>query len=115
MTQGIASVASAFACGGTLDGVRLLGMDTIEKMVEEQISGTDRVTQMPMRFGLGFGLNDPHGPKPRTLYWGGWGGSSVNIDLDARVSQSYVMNSMRVGTTGDSRSIRLANALFASM
>ena len=116
--RSVARVAAALACGGELDGVRLLGTDTIEKTIEEQSSGTDLVLQMPIRFGLGFGINDPAwpmGPNPRTFFWGGWGGSTVVIDLDARVSHSYVMNLMREGTTGDSRSIRLRQALYASL
>lgn len=116
--RSVARIVAALACGGTLDGVRLLGMETIEKAIEEQISGTDLVLQMPIRFGLGFGLSDPlwpMGPNPRTFFWGGWGGSTVVIDLDARVSHSYVMNLMHMGLTGDSRSARLMNALYASL
>ena len=116
--RSVARVVAALACGGTLDGVRLLGMETIEKAIEEQISGTDLVMQMPIRYGLGFGLNGPlwpMGPNPRTFFWGGWGGSTVVIDLDARVSHSYVMNLMHVGLTGDPRSARLMNALYASL
>jgi CubicO group peptidase (beta-lactamase class C family) len=116
--RAVARVTAALACGGTLDGVRLLGMETIEKAITEQISGTDLVMQMPIRFGLGYGLNDPlwpQGPNPRTFFWGGWGGSTVVIDLDARISHSYVMNRMDVGLTGDPRSIRLREALYASL
>jgi len=117
--RSVARVVAALACGGTLDGVRLLGMDTIEKAIEEQISGTDLVMQIPVRLGLGFGLNDPlwpMGPNPRTFYWGGWGGSTVVIDLDARVSHSYVMNLMRqMMPDEDVRSIRLREALYASL
>ena len=116
--RSIARVVAALACGGELDGVRLLGMETIEKTIEEQISDSDLVMQVPIRYGLGFGLSDPRwpmGPNPRTFFWGGWGGSTVVIDLDARVSHSYVMNLMREGTTGDPRSTRLRIALYASL
>ncbi len=116
--RSVARIAALLACGGELDGVRLLSMATIEKAIEEQISGTDLVLQVPMRFGLGFGLNSeetPVGPNPRTFFWGGWGGSLIVIDLDARVSFSYVMNLMTTGTMGDKRSIRPARALYEAL
>jgi len=116
--RSVARVAALMACGGELDGVRLLSMSTIEKVVEEQCYGTDLVLQVPMHFGLGFGLNSeetPVGPNPRTFFWGGWGGSLIVVDLDARVSFSYVMNRMLIGTTGDKRSIRPARALYDSL
>jgi CubicO group peptidase (beta-lactamase class C family) len=116
--RSVARVAAALACGGELDGVRLLGMETIEKAIAEQCYGTDLVLLMPVRWGLGFGLNStefPVGPNPRTFFWGGWGGSLVVIDLDARVSFSYVMNKMGDGTTGDKRSARPSRALYAAL
>jgi len=39
----------------------------------------------------------------------------IVVDLDARVSFSYVMNRMLIGTTGDKRSIRPIRALYASL
>ena len=30
----------------------------------------------------------------RSIGWGGWGGSLVVVDLDARMSVAYVMNQM---------------------
>jgi CubicO group peptidase (beta-lactamase class C family) len=116
--RSVARVAALMACGGELDGVRLLSMATIEKAIEEQCYGTDLVLQVPIHFGLGFGLNSeetPLGPNPRTFFWGGWGGSLIVVDLDARVSFSYVMNLMTMGTMGDKRSIRPARALYASL
>lgn len=108
--RAVARVASVIACGGTVDGVRLLGEDTVKKAAEVQISGTDLIIRMPIDYGLGFAIF-----TPGLLSWGGWGGSTFSANLDARVSQSYVMNMMREGITGDQRSLRLANALFASL
>jgi len=36
------------------------------------------------------------------------------VDLDARLSWAYVMNKMRAGLTGDTRSAGLATALYAA-
>ena len=73
---------------------------------------------MPIRFGLGFGLKTdemPLGPNPRMFYWGGWGGSVILMDLDARVSIAYVMNKMISTTTGDTRVAGPIIALYTSL
>ena len=116
--RSVARVAAALACGGELDGVRLLGMETIEKAIEEQCYGKDLVLAQPIRFGLGFGLKSeemPIGPNPRTFFWGGRGGSAVVMDLDARMSFAYVMNKMTVGTLGDNRVVGPAMALYSKI
>ncbi len=114
----VARIASALACGGEVDGVRLMSLDTIEKALEEQSYGTDLVLMVPIRFGLGFGLQNkefPLGPNERVLYWGGWGGSTCIMDLDAKVSIVYVMNKMVQTLTADPRSARPIKAFYDSL
>ena len=92
--------------------------ETIEKIIEEQYYGPDLVIDMPIRWGLGFGLPSkemPIGPNPRAFYWGGWGGSVIVVDLDARVSFSYVMNKMSANTMGDRRVFGPAVALYGCL
>jgi CubicO group peptidase (beta-lactamase class C family) len=116
--RSVARVAAALACGGALDGVRLLGMETIEKIIEEQCYGKDLILNQPIRWGLGFGLKSkemPIGPNPRTFFWGGRGGSAVVIDLDARMSFAYVMNKMANSAVGDNRIVGPAMALYSAM
>lgn len=116
--RSVARIAAAMACGGELDGVRLLTTATLEKAIEEQCYGQDLVLGVPIRWGLGFGLTSkeiPLGPNPRAFFWGGWGGSLVVIDLDARLGFSYVMNKMGSGLVGHARSFRAAAALFRSL
>jgi CubicO group peptidase (beta-lactamase class C family) len=55
----------------------------------------------------------PIGPNPRAFYWGGWGGSVIVVDLDARLSFSYVMNKMSANTMGDRRVFGPALALYS--
>jgi CubicO group peptidase (beta-lactamase class C family) len=112
----IARVGAALACGGSLDGVRLLSPSTIEKAIEEQCYGADLVLGLPVRYGLGVGLNSkeiPISPNPRAFYWSGFGGSTAVVDLDARLSFSYVPNK------GDSpvemRGPALSQALYAAL
>jgi len=114
--RSVARVTAAVACGGELDGVRLFGLPTIHKALEEQYYGTPQSWLMPIRFGLGFGLTSkemPIGPNPRVLYWGGYGGSLVVMDLDAKLSYSYVMNKM--GGTPNPRSVPIIGALYQSL
>jgi CubicO group peptidase (beta-lactamase class C family) len=115
--RSLARVGAAMACGGEVDGVRLMGLPTIEEALEEQSYDTDLVTKMPIRYGLGFGLPNkemPVSPNPRTLYWAGWGGSLMVMDLDAKCSWGYAMNKMAAGL-GDPRSANIAQALYTSL
>ena len=77
-----------------------------ERILEEQTRGPDLVLGVPMRFGMGFGLKSETfalGPNERICFWGGWGGSLAWIDLDARLTVSYVMNHMESDLLGDLR------------
>lgn len=104
--RGVARVHAALANGGTLDGVRLMGPATIERVLEEQAFNVDPILGVRMRYGIGFGLMSeftPLSPSERSFFWGGWGGSIAVIDLDTRTSFAYVMNRMAAGTEGDLR------------
>jgi CubicO group peptidase (beta-lactamase class C family) len=63
-----------------------------------------------VRLGIGFGINGdevPISPNPRACYWGGWGGSVVLNDLDARMTFAYAMNRMGQGIDLDVRGVGL--------
>lgn len=112
-----ARVGSLLACGGELDGLRLLSRATIDQAIEEQYNGIDLVLREPVRWGLGFGLaNDKLSYlNPRTFYWGGFGGSWLEMDPDAEMCFSYVMNKLEVDINGDKRMIALRNALLSAV
>jgi CubicO group peptidase (beta-lactamase class C family) len=115
--RGAARVMAALACGGSLDGVRLMSESSVARAITEQCYGKDLVLG-PMRWGLGFMLVSkdlPLSPNPRTFGHGGWGGSFALADCDARVSLSYVMNHMSQGTTGDRRLGRLLRAVYGAL
>lgn len=105
--RSIARVGAAIACGGELDGVLLLSESTLEKALEEQINNKDPILRSQIRFGLGFGLPTKgiifQFPNPRTLFWGGLGGSLCVMDLDAKLSFGYAMNKMSASVLGDPR------------
>jgi CubicO group peptidase (beta-lactamase class C family) len=113
--RSVARIHSMLACGGEVDGIRILDERTVERILEEQTNGLDRVLGVPLRFGMGFGLIDtafPLSPNERAFFWGGWGGSIAVIDLDARVSIAYVMNRMEANLLGDVRGGALAMTAF---
>lgn len=116
--RSVSRVTAALACGGELDGVHLLSDKIIKQSIEEQSYDTDLVLNVPIRFGLGWGLQNkelPIGPNPNVFYWGGFGGSVVIIDLDAKMSICYVMNKMVSTLTGDPRSEKLIEAVYKSL
>ncbi len=116
--RAVARIHSMLACGGEVDGIRILSEAMVERILEEQTRGTDRVLGVPLRFGMGFGLIDetfPLSPNERAFFWGGWGGSLAIIDLDARVSIAYVMNRMEPNLMGDMRGGVLAMTTYGAL
>lgn len=103
--RSVALVQSVMACGGTVRGVRLLSRAGCDRAWEEQFSGEDRILGMPMRWGLGYGLFGS------TYGWGGWGGSMVMIEPDARMTVSYVPNQMRE-PGNDNRGLEIVMAVY---
>ncbi|MEJ2868196.1 serine hydrolase domain-containing protein [Actinomycetospora sp. OC33-EN08] len=112
----LARILSVVARGGEVDGIRLLGPRTVERILEPQADGTDLVLGIPLRWGIGFGLPQrrtlPWLPDGRIAFWGGWGGSMVVLDLDRRMTISYVMNRMSPGIIGSERSAEYVAAVY---
>jgi CubicO group peptidase (beta-lactamase class C family) len=109
--RGVGAVQSILSNRGEARGVRLMSAQGCETVFEEQSNGTDLLLGIPLRFGVGYGLGTEQMPLgPRGCYWGGWGGSLVVSDLDARVTVAYVMNRMETGLVGDTRGAALVLA-----
>jgi len=116
--RSVGRVHSALACGGAVDGVRLLSPRGVDTIFEEQANGTDLVLGIPVRFGMGFGLTSdsfPLGPNEHVCFWGGWGGSLAVIDADAKLTVSYVMNRMAANLVGELRGGSLVMAAYQSI
>src|SRR4051812_11570929 len=70
--RSVAAIQGAMALGGEINGVRLLSAAGCEAALEEVSYTTDFVLGIPLRFGMGYGLNSPDtplGPNPRTIFW----------------------------------------------
>jgi len=116
--RSVAKIHANLACKGTANGVELFSAATAESVMQERISGIDMAMDAPQRFGLGFGLNAteaPRLPNDNICFWGGWGGSGVIIDQDAKMSIAYVMNKMDDGLSGDNRSGSLILAAYSCL
>ena len=109
---------SALACGGEIDGIRLMSPTGVERILEEQTNGVDLVFGTPMRYGMGSGLMSeavPLSPNERASFWGGWGGSLALTDLDAQMTVSYVMNKMAGSLIGDLRGASIVFAAYEAL
>mgnify|MGYP003771086573 CR=1 FL=1 len=115
--RGLARAQSVISHGGTVDGTTFLSEAGVDQIFREQWVGPDLIQEMDTRLGIGFGLNGPEVPisaNPRACFWGGWGGSVVIDDLDARTTFAYAMNRMGDGLDTDFRAIGLVLAWQAS-
>lgn len=115
--RSVAEIHVILANGGVARGKRFLSEAGCRKALEPQIEGTDLILGAPVRYGMGFGLPSAMIPlpNPNTLFWGGYGGSLVIIDMDARGTLAYAMNRMAPTTTGDMRAYGLAMAVWQGM
>ena len=117
--RSIARLQSVVACNGEVDGVRLLSPEVCDLIFREQSNGTDLVLGVPLRFGIGYGLVEPHTfghlPAGRVCHWCGYGGSVIVVDLDHRMTIAYAMNKMGTAILGDQRSRDLIAAAYAAI
>jgi CubicO group peptidase (beta-lactamase class C family) len=109
--RSVAAIQSVVACGGEARGTRLLSEDGVAAIFRRQSDGRDLVLDVPLRFGMGYGLASDTMPMgPRTCAWGGYGGSLVVNDLDAQITVAYVMNRMEARLLGDVRGASMVTA-----
>jgi CubicO group peptidase (beta-lactamase class C family) len=93
--RAVARIYGALACGGAVDGTRIVAAETLAGAVAEASAGPDAVLGRPSRFGLGFQLTQPERPlgtSPRSFGHFGAGGSLGFADPDRRLAFAYTMN-----------------------
>ena len=117
--RALARIYGALACGGEVDGVRILDETSIDRARTEQVSGPDATLgQLPMRYGLGFMLRSdfmPLSPNPNSFGHPGAGGSIGMADPNAGVGFGYVMNKMQMGLVGGPTAFAVINAFFEEL
>jgi len=116
--EALARVAAAFACDGTIDGVRVLMPGVAATVGAERIRGRDRVLPFEIGWGAGVMRNVPnmiYGPGGQTFGHSGWGGSCVFADPERRLSGAYVMNRQSTDLIGDPRSRRLIEVAYQAL
>ncbi|WP_156254382.1 serine hydrolase domain-containing protein [Sandarakinorhabdus oryzae] len=116
--RSVVAVQTLMANGGVANGKRLLSEAGVRKALELQIeTPSDLVLGMPVRYGMGYGLSSPARPlpNPNTVFWGGYGGSLVVCDMDAKLCMSYVMNKMAGTTLGDMRAGMLMAGVWGAL
>jgi CubicO group peptidase (beta-lactamase class C family) len=116
--RGVLDVMRVLSLGGEAGGRRLLSQKTIDLVFDQQSDGVDLVLMTPFRFGIGYCLGSPiipYVPEGRTFFWGGWGGSMIIMDLDRRLTISYMMNRMAPGILGSDRSEAYVREVYAAL
>lgn len=116
--RGVMKVLRVLSLGGTAGGVRLLSPKTVELVLDQQSDGVDLVLGERFRFGMGFCLGSPvvpYVPEGRTFFWGGWGGSLAVVDLDRRLTITYMMNRMTPGIIGSGRAEAYVRAVYDAL
>jgi CubicO group peptidase (beta-lactamase class C family) len=115
--RSVAQIHAILANGGVAGGKRFLSQATCLKALELQIEGKDLILGTPVRYGMGFGLRSEMMPLPHDMfmYWGGYGGSLIIIDQQAKATYAYAMNKMAATTAGDMRAFGLVMATMQGM
>jgi CubicO group peptidase (beta-lactamase class C family) len=116
--RGVLQVLRTMTLGGGTENVRLLSPKTVDLVFDQQSDGVDLVLGEPFRWGMGYCLGSPvvpYVPEGRTFFWGGWGGSMVVMDLDRRLTISYMMNRMAPGILGSDRSEAYVRAVYSAL
>lgn len=117
--RALARIGSIVSLGGTVDRKQYLSPKTIDRMLQEQISGPDLVLFMYLRFGLGFGLPVPQTvpwiPEGRVCFWAGWGGAIIIMDLDRRMTIGYTMNKMSNAALGSENTAAYVKAIYEAV
>lgn len=115
----VANILAAVSREGATAHGRLLRPDTVKLIFDQQSRDTDLVNGLHLRWGIGYALPDrrtlPWIPGGRVAFWGGWGGSMAIMDLDRRMTISYVTNNMGPDILGSPRAAAYVIAAYNAL
>jgi CubicO group peptidase (beta-lactamase class C family) len=112
--RSVAQVQTVLAAAGDHP---LLSAAGCQRVLEQQSDGIDRFLRMDLRFGLGYALPSKGLPlpNPNSCAWGGWGGSTIVVDLSSHMTIAYVMNRMAGTPAADARGAGIVLAAYTSL
>lgn len=118
--RSIAKILSAVSLRGFVDGKRLLKPETIDLIFQQMSNGTDLVANMPIRFGIGYGIRGEGVvptwlPEGRICFWGGLGGSVAIMDLDRKMTIVYAMNKLYPVGLGSNLTIEYVKDIYRAV
>jgi CubicO group peptidase (beta-lactamase class C family) len=110
----LARMYAALAAGGTLDGVRLMSVETARAAGRIHAFGPDHVLVYPMRWRLGYhGVPTLGGVIDEAFGHFGWGGSGAWASPRENASFGLVVNAGAGTPFGDLRVVRLSGVAIA--
>eukprot|EP00747_Dinoflagellata_sp_TGD_P218536 gnl/TRDRNA2_/TRDRNA2_90765_c0_seq1.p1 gnl/TRDRNA2_/TRDRNA2_90765_c0~~gnl/TRDRNA2_/TRDRNA2_90765_c0_seq1.p1 ORF type:complete len:457 (-),score=56.87 gnl/TRDRNA2_/TRDRNA2_90765_c0_seq1:32-1402(-) len=113
---GVARIYAALACGGELDGVRLMSPGTISRLSTEEFFGTDLVAGPNTGWGRGLMINNKDhcmfGPNPSSFGNPGLGGNLGMCDPMMGLALAYVHNRPSYALNLDDRGYKLVEAIY---
>lgn len=114
--RAVARLMAALAAGGSLDGVRVLREETVERMAAAQHNLVEVVMGRAYHQASGLLRNSPPivwmGPNPGAFGHHGVGGAIGVADPDARLGFSYAMNQMHSRIDNGPRAGNLLAAVY---
>lgn len=115
---GLARLYAPFANGGAFGGRQYYTPEALQRATALRFEGVDMNLGVPVRWSAGFFGNNParwYGPNDAAFGHSGWGGSCGFCDPVNGLSVGFAMNQMDANLNGDPRTIRLIDALYASL
>jgi CubicO group peptidase (beta-lactamase class C family) len=115
--RAVATLGAVLANSGTSRGRRFLSEESVALTAQEQRYEYDLVMEDRVRWGLGFALagDEVPLPFPRSVHWGGYGGSTFVADPDSRTTWAYTPNRFVPDRGGDARGSALGGATVRSI
>lgn len=107
----LARMYAALAGGGALDGVRLMGRDTLQQATTVQSRRPDGVLVAPVNWRLGYhGVFSKFGPVRGAYGHAGYNGSGAWASPRHNAALGYVVNAGNGTPIGDFRMVKLTSA-----
>lgn len=103
--------------GADVSGAQVVDTSAIEAALKERIRGDDLVLPFELSWSAGLmrNINGHFGPSATAFGHAGFGGSTVMIDPERRLSCAYVMSRMSPHLVGDPRGLALIEAVYAGL